>query len=172
MIRLVGVFPQRSADGLIQCSMFNHQFQDEHKNQGHAYFCLSYTWGDQSNKRQIRINGKSHSVAQNLWEFLHALRRHCVSAKKRSGLEHSRDDWLMALPKSYIWIDALCINQEDEAEKSQQVQRMGQIYKRAQLVLMWLGRDPRIEFAVETIQKSRISLPNTRARGGHRIAAR
>jgi hypothetical protein len=52
----------------------------------------------------------------------------------------------------------LCINQKDEAEKSQQVQRMGQIYKRAQMVLMWLGRDPRVESAVETLHNSEYSL--------------
>lgn len=40
------------------------------------------------------------------------------------------------------WIDALCINQRDDKEKSSQVQMMGQIYRKAKLVLVWLGTVP------------------------------
>jgi hypothetical protein len=38
-----------------------------------------------------------------------------------------------------IWIDALCINQSDHAERSQQVPMMGHIYRRARSVGIWLG---------------------------------
>ncbi|KAH8755468.1 heterokaryon incompatibility protein-domain-containing protein [Hyaloscypha sp. PMI_1271] len=38
-----------------------------------------------------------------------------------------------------LWIDAICINQEDLDERSQQVQLMGKIYKNAAVVLMWIG---------------------------------
>lgn len=38
-----------------------------------------------------------------------------------------------------LWIDALSINQNDEAEKSQQVKRMAEIYNRADKVPIWLG---------------------------------
>ncbi|KAI1855263.1 hypothetical protein JX265_006594 [Neoarthrinium moseri] len=40
------------------------------------------------------------------------------------------------------WIDAICMNQADDQEKTQQVQMMGQIYSAAQLVLVWLGPSP------------------------------
>lgn len=39
----------------------------------------------------------------------------------------------------YIWIDAICINQEDLEERSIQVARMYSIYDNAQSVLIWLG---------------------------------
>jgi hypothetical protein len=41
-------------------------------------------------------------------------------------------------PRS-IWIDALCINQVDRAEKSVQVALMGLIYSQADSVIAWLS---------------------------------
>jgi hypothetical protein len=38
-----------------------------------------------------------------------------------------------------IWIDAICINQQDNEEKDHQVQHMGEIYRNAKLVVVWLG---------------------------------
>jgi hypothetical protein len=38
-----------------------------------------------------------------------------------------------------LWVDALCINQKNESEKSHQVKMMGDIYSGAQQVLTWLG---------------------------------
>lgn len=44
----------------------------------------------------------------------------------------------------YLWIDAICINQDDDVnkeEKQSQVAMMGKIYEHAQKVIIWLGRD-------------------------------
>ncbi|KAI1593343.1 heterokaryon incompatibility protein, partial [Pyrenophora tritici-repentis] len=38
-----------------------------------------------------------------------------------------------------LWIDALCIDQDDEVEKTEQVQQMQQIYSKATSVIAWLG---------------------------------
>lgn len=38
-----------------------------------------------------------------------------------------------------IWVDALCINQADVAEKSEHVKLMGDIYSQAETVHIWLG---------------------------------
>ncbi len=38
-----------------------------------------------------------------------------------------------------LWADALCINQNDESEKTRQVRMMGDIYSQAQMVVVWLG---------------------------------
>lgn len=40
-----------------------------------------------------------------------------------------------------LWIDALCINQKDNHEKSQQVRMMYQLYKQASRVVIWLGAE-------------------------------
>jgi hypothetical protein len=39
-----------------------------------------------------------------------------------------------------LWIDALSINQNDEKEKSYQVQQMGLIFSKAERVIIWLGQ--------------------------------
>ncbi|KAI0973430.1 heterokaryon incompatibility protein-domain-containing protein [Xylaria arbuscula] len=38
-----------------------------------------------------------------------------------------------------LWIDAICINQVDLAERDLQIKRMGRIYSRAVAVIIWLG---------------------------------
>ena len=44
-------------------------------------------------------------------------------------------------PPAYhkIWIDALCINQDDREEKAEQIPCMSAIYGRAERVVVWLG---------------------------------
>jgi hypothetical protein len=39
-----------------------------------------------------------------------------------------------------LWVDALCINQEDTTERNHQVMQMGAIYEKAKRVVVWLGR--------------------------------
>jgi len=54
----------------------------------------------------------------------------------------------------YLWIDAICINQDDVAEKSRQVRNMPRIYRSAQRVLIWLElTNP--GSAVDVIKKTR-----------------
>lgn len=40
-----------------------------------------------------------------------------------------------------LWVDAVCINQTDDPEKSEQVKRMGEIYASAKVVLIRMGKD-------------------------------
>lgn len=40
-----------------------------------------------------------------------------------------------------LWIDAICANQKDLQERSQQVKRMASIYSIAQRVVVWLGEE-------------------------------
>lgn len=88
-----------------------------------SYSCLSYRWGPKQPRRPIYIEGEhinegETEVRQNLRDFLDAARDANVT------------DW--------IWIDALCINQEDVTEREQQVGQMGQTYEQAKKVFVWL----------------------------------
>ena len=47
-----------------------------------------------------------------------------------------------------LWVDAICINQEDTQERSQQVQLMGEIYTRAQQVVAWVGEESVVDVAI------------------------
>jgi hypothetical protein len=41
----------------------------------------------------------------------------------------------------YLWIDAICLNQADDAEKATQIPLMGEIYGQARKVRIWLGAE-------------------------------
>ena len=41
----------------------------------------------------------------------------------------------------YIWVDGLCINQQDTKEREVQVSLMGEIYSNCDITLVWLGKD-------------------------------
>jgi hypothetical protein len=92
-------------------------------NDAPKYNALSYAWGSQDLSRRIYCDGKILSITENCREILRHLR-----SKTQSQM---------------LWIDAICINQESNAERSQQVQLMGDIYKTAQQVLVWLGKGTR-----------------------------
>lgn len=84
------------------------------------YVALSYTWGNLHDTTIIMIDAKQVRVTKNL----------------ERALRHLRDRGETSLP---WWIDAVCIDQEDEREKTIQVRRMRDIYSRAQTTVSWLG---------------------------------
>jgi hypothetical protein len=56
-----------------------------------------------------------------------------------------------------IWVDAICINQENPEEREQQVQLMAKIYSKAHHVIVWLGEEARdTEGALENIRLAAI----------------
>ncbi|POS74108.1 hypothetical protein DHEL01_v207502 [Diaporthe helianthi] len=86
------------------------------------YDALSYVWGDQKKKTTILLDGKPFEITLNLhW----ALRR-------------TRDPHETRV----IWADAICINQLDLHERSQQVAMMGTIFSHARKVLVCVGDPP------------------------------
>ncbi|KZL70801.1 heterokaryon incompatibility protein [Colletotrichum tofieldiae] len=89
------------------------------------YGALSYTWGDQTVKVPIIMNGQVVLVGQSLEAALRAL--------------SSDPDYIEGLR---IWADAICINQKDLEERNLQVKRMRMIYGKALIVSIWLGAVP------------------------------
>ena len=83
------------------------------------YTALSYVWGDPSDRVPFVLDNHRIPITRNLALALQALQL---------------DDEPFVL-----WIDALCINQDDLKEKSEQVLRMKEIYASASLVVVWLG---------------------------------
>jgi Heterokaryon incompatibility protein (HET) len=84
------------------------------------YTALSYAWQDGREQQQITIANNMQNVSANL----------------AAAIKELRDETNDIL----LWIDQLCINQTDDAEKAQQVQEMKSIYERASHVAVWIGR--------------------------------
>ena len=64
------------------------------------------------------IDGHPHQITENLHEALEVL---------------------LSRQVQYLWVDALCIDQNDPDEKGAQVQRMATIFQEAYKVIAWLG---------------------------------
>jgi ribosomal protein S27AE len=105
------------------------------------YTCLSYVWGPADKTRWITVNGKLFEVRMNLWNFLRA------ASSLRARDKHDPDLWYKAL-----WIDAMCIDQENSLERNHQVQQMGRIYSSAIEVTAWMGDDQRLATLMESVK--------------------
>jgi hypothetical protein len=118
-IRLLEIVPiqpdQSSADhNTIHCHLSKTRFDAST-----TYRAISYCWGDPDVTSPIIVNGFEVQVTVNLAAVLRQLREWCVGVK--------------------LWVDALCINQSDDVEKSQQVNAMGRVYFNSSETYVWLG---------------------------------
>src|SRR2546421_7941835 len=116
-LRLRRLFKGNFEDG-IQCELFDawlHQAKG-----GIPYEALSYTWGSTKKIVKIWINECTMSVTENLYVALQHIR-----------LEKS---------DRILWVDAICIDQDNTQERGHQVQQMRDIYREAEQVVIWLGR--------------------------------
>ncbi|RSL85676.1 hypothetical protein CEP52_016061 [Fusarium oligoseptatum] len=141
-IRLLKIDPLETAFELVTVSL----------NDAPGYAALSYVWGTPTDQESVIIQGQHVQIGRNLASALVRLRRpvdiqddHSLGAQTfrrsvRSSVErilpfrtHERH------PALYLWVDALCINQQDLEERAWQVQLMGRIYSSAQVVYCWIG---------------------------------
>jgi Heterokaryon incompatibility protein (HET) len=98
----------------LHCKLFHVSL-----NENPQYIALSYTWGDPRDTQTIIIGNAPVPVTRNLYSAMYHL--------------------VYYTNTKVVWIDALCINQTDDEEKSWQVQLMKEIYQRADHVSVWLG---------------------------------
>lgn len=85
------------------------------------FIALSYPWGELQPRKVIRCSGLLAEIGPNL----------------HSALQHLREPGC----DIFVWADALCINQEDIPERTQQVKMMGEIYAAASWTAIWLGEE-------------------------------
>jgi hypothetical protein len=114
--------PHKDGTAPVQCQLFDYSLQESGK-RTHPYDALSYVWGGSDKPQSIFVgeHGLQHNlpVTKNLHEALSSLRYRSI--------------------ERIIWVDAVCINQENEQEKMQQIQLMARIYAQANRVVVWLG---------------------------------
>ncbi|KIW16866.1 hypothetical protein PV08_04056 [Exophiala spinifera] len=116
-IRLLEIHPAQDPGTIISCNLRTVSLTNDRT----SYDALSYAWGDRSAQRLIRINGELMSVKETLYTALRCLRE---SQRVRT-----------------LWIDALCINQDDLDERGHQVRTMKEIYEHAATTRVWLGTE-------------------------------
>ncbi|RYO87404.1 hypothetical protein DL762_004234 [Monosporascus cannonballus] len=120
LIRLLTIYPgSRTDDVHIELQGTPVDLDDEHLA---FYEALSYTWGSEDDSVMVKFGPDGrlrYSVTRNLADALPYLR---YPDRART-----------------IWIDAICIDQKNEAEKSIQVAMMGEVFHKTSRVVAWLG---------------------------------
>ena len=118
-IRILDIQPADDFDSLVCCSSRVISLDSRE-----IFQTLSYAWGSPVKHNTIICDGKSLPVTVNLERALRRIREKICPKDIFS---------------SAIWIDAVCINQADDLEKSKQVAMMGEIYQHSCRLIIWLG---------------------------------
>jgi hypothetical protein len=114
-VRLLRLSAEESGEGPVLSMV--HVSLDE----APQYDALSYCWGTDPAIHPVQIDNKTLYVRSNLYQALRHIR---TSEQGR-----------------FVWIDALCINQDDVAERNTQVAKMADIFRNVERVIAWLGAE-------------------------------
>ena len=117
-IRLLSVLPS-SYDGQVRYELKTH-ILGGHKTP--HFYAISYEWGPEHPLHEIIIDDKIFLIRENLKDCL------------------ERFDSAYEGFYRPVWIDAVCIDQNNKPERNAQVKNMGNIYSSAMLVLAWFGK--------------------------------
>jgi len=105
-------------DSPIHIQLYHQPLQEA------KYTSLSYCWGQNVSKRvEITVDYNNRCIKPS------------VSENLASALNHLRDQ----NEDLILWVDAICINQNNTMERDSQAQLMGSIYKSCEKVIAWLG---------------------------------
>ncbi|KAI3335405.1 heterokaryon incompatibility protein-domain-containing protein [Ustulina deusta] len=118
-IRVLDLLPSLNRQAPIRCNIRHVQLGSPDAD----YEALSYVWGARQGHQPITCNNRDLHVTSNCLAALIQLRRR--------------------LRTRTLWIDAICIDQGDDAaaiaERNQQVAMMGELYRSARDIIVWLG---------------------------------
>ncbi len=116
-MHLLRLLPHPDESSRVECHLSVCHLLDS--GTAHPFDALSYAWGSGDSSKSIVINDRECVVGANL----------------HAALLHLRDRFVDRI----VWVDAICIDQKNTDEKSQQVQSMAKIYAKAIRVIVWLG---------------------------------
>jgi len=113
-IRILTLRASDFADAQLRCELVRVSLKDEP-----AYLALSYTWGTKIESGNLLANNEAFSATVNL----------------QIALEQFRN----AEQDVHFWVDAICIDQENDVEKGEQLQMIRHIFSNAEATWVWLG---------------------------------
>ncbi|CAI6340839.1 unnamed protein product [Periconia digitata] len=119
-IRVLDVKAATKPDALDEPIQGEFRIIDFDTDRSPSFSALSYVWGSPGSKSCSVLCG-GHSLP--------------ILPNGHSALRHLRKK----LGNFSIWIDAICINQEDIKEKEHQIPLIGDIYLKSNTVYVWLG---------------------------------
>jgi len=114
---------------LIHTSLSHFKTQEDDQ-----YTALSYVWGDNTVTSLVVIDGERLTITESLANALRDI-RHATEPIK-------------------IWVDGICIDQTNRAEKETQVALMGRIYEMASNSVVYLG--PEANGSEKVMEEARV----------------
>lgn len=121
-IRVLTLLPSSLFDAPLVCSLSEHSIDEVPE-----YTALSYAWDTADGFTHVLCELYQLKVTRNCARALHYIRA-------RDGQHYQ---------SIRLWVDAICIDQGDtdvaKAERTQQIQIMGEVYKKASRVVAWIG---------------------------------
>ncbi|KXJ97584.1 heterokaryon incompatibility protein-domain-containing protein, partial [Microdochium bolleyi] len=114
--RLARLKPALTRHAPIECTLIDSDIDTG----GVEYEAVSYTWGTEWDADIVTVDNQVLSISLNLSLVFRDLRLPTVDR--------------------VLWIDAVCIDQRNDAERSHQVQQMGDMFRNAKRVLFCVGR--------------------------------
>lgn len=118
-IRLLELSSCANPDGSLTGTMRTVNIVDDCDDEDLPYVALSYRWSNDTDEELLLEGNGMIRISRDLSAALHRFR--------------------YASALRWIWVDAICINQRDTAEKSIQIPLMTRIYRGASRVMVWLG---------------------------------
>ncbi|OCK74940.1 HET-domain-containing protein, partial [Lepidopterella palustris CBS 459.81] len=115
-VRLLRI-PPKSEGAELHCILFHEDLETTTV----GYEALSYHWGDSEVRQTIYCYDSANYIK--------------ITPNLHSALRRFRDRHVGRI----LWVDAVCINQGDRNEKSDQIPLMQEIFANARRVLIWLG---------------------------------
>ena len=133
-VRLLTILPcGEDNHALIECSL-DIVVLDENT----QFEALSYCWGDAKDKRLVSVKRPEGRFKLQVNHNLHTALRHLRFSDK---------------PR-VLWVDAVCINQDDVPERNHQVALMRDIYRSSTNTVIWLGEaTPESSDALDLVSK-------------------
>jgi hypothetical protein len=126
--RLIEVEPSLSSDTVIKCNLAWHNLTS-----APSYTAISYFWGSSELTSTIILNGKETKS----------------TASAHAALKGLRSRWR----KKQYWIDAICIDQNSDTDKGEQISIMADIYRNAKQVTIWLGPEETGALALSLVRR-------------------
>ena len=182
-IRILGLHPGKFGDPLEASLHLAVIFEDGnvilHEERTKTVWCaLSYVWGEPVFDHRISCSILQRPDISSPQRGLQIERKEAECA-----ITHNLHRALQRLRREdkvrYIWVDQLCINQNDLSERSSQVQKMLQIYQNAGKVFVWLGEEgPHTDLTLSAIKNELVVAAvnknmksDSRTQGSARITA-
>ncbi|KAK1751248.1 heterokaryon incompatibility protein-domain-containing protein [Echria macrotheca] len=120
----------------LRCSLVEHHLDAK---DAAPFDAISYRWGASSEKTKVLdFGGKILPIPASAHEIIW----------NRASLWRTR----------LMWIDAICIDQEDQNDKNQQVGLMRDIYNKADRTIVWLGEAPDVVLAFNFLNEMLVQI--------------